>query len=188
MVKVNLIGFKELQAKLKKAPDVLKKEAGAEIQFAAQDFRTRAIRSAPADVGFLRGQITVNRLGEMSAEVVSGSQYSAYMEFGTKGKFRPVVGFNASQFKGKSTGTFKDMLKNIEAWVKRKGLAGTYSVKTKRRLGNKATKQNQDKQLAYLIARSILNKGVRPHPFFFKHIVPVRRELVKHLINVLNDL
>ncbi len=189
MVKVNLIGFKELQAKIAKAPVELKKEVGAEVQFAAEEFRERAIKDAPADVGFLRGQIIVKKISEMTAEVVSGSKYSAPMEFGTKKKFRPQVGVDASQFKGQPTGgTFKEMIANITNWVHRKGIAGTYSVKTRRRTGNKATVQSQDRQLAFLIARSILNNGVRPHPFFFKQILPVRRDLVRRVINVLKGI
>ena len=168
MVKVNLIGFKELQAKIAKAPAELKKEVGAEIQFAAEEFRELAIKDAPADVGFLRGQITVKKISEMTAEVVSGSKYSAPMEFGTKSKFRPVIGVDASQFKGQpSGGSWLEFISNIKNWVKRKGLPSNS---------------------AYLIARSIFKHGVRPHPFFFKQILPVRRDLVKRLINVLKGI
>lgn len=103
MVKVNLIGFKELQAKIKKAPAQLKKEVGAEIKFASEDFRTRSIKDAPADTGNLRRQITVNHVGELTSEVISGAEYSAYMEFGTGVLVDVPAGLEefAAQFNGK---------------------------------------------------------------------------------------
>jgi len=186
MINVNIVGYKQFQDSLKKMPSTLRKEVGARVKASADQFRDLAIKDAPADVGFLRSQITVKPIDELKYEVVSGSEYSAPMEFGTKGKFQPIPGIDASEFKGKPTGgTFQEMLKNIEAWVKRKGIAGTYSVKTKRRTGNKATQQSQNKQLAYLIARSILNNGVTPHPFFFKQIPIVRRDLFRKIRNIL---
>ncbi len=167
MVKVNLIGFKQLQDKLKKAPVELKKEVGAEIQFAAEDFRGKAIRDAPADVGFLRSQITVLKTGELSAEVVSVSKYSAPMEFGTKTKFVPIPGIDSSQFKGQPKGTWLEFISNIKNWTKRKGIPTS---------------------AAYLIARSIFKHGVRPHPFFFKQIAPVRRDLFRKLRTIIKEI
>ena len=190
MINVNIIGYKQFQDSLKKMPTTLRKEVGSHVRNAALQFRELAIKDAPGDVGTLRSQITIKEPtdGSLRYEVVSGSEYSAPMEFGTKGKFQPIPGIDASEFKGKPTGgSFKEMLRNIENWVHRKGIAGTYSVKTKRRTGNKATQQQQNKQLAYLIARSILNKGVTPHPFFFKQIPIVRRDLFRKIRNILND-
>lgn len=167
MVKVNLVGFKQFQETIKKLPVELKKEVGAEIQFAAEDFRAKAIRDAPADVGFLRSQITVLKTGEMSAEVVSGSKYSAPMEFGTKTKFVPIAGIDSSQFKGQPKGSWLDFISNIKNWTKRKGIPVS---------------------AAYLIARSIFKYGVKPHPFFFKQIGPVRRDLFRNIRNVLKTV
>jgi hypothetical protein len=167
MVKVNLIGFDRLLKRIEVAPANLKKEIGAEIQFAAEDFRERAIIDAPADVGFLRGQITVNKLGELTAEVISGSKYSAPMEFGTKTKFQPIPGIDAGQFKGQPAGgTWKDFVANIKNWVRRKGIPAT---------------------AAYPITRSIYRFGVKPHPFFFKQIGSVRKQLLRRVLNVLKD-
>jgi len=168
MVKVNLIGFKQLQDKLKKAPVELKKEVGAEIQFAAEDFRQRAIRDAPADVGFLRGQITVLKTSELSAEVVSGSKYSAPMEFGTKSKFTPIAGIDSSEFKGLPRGgSWLQFIENIKKWTRRKGIPVSAS---------------------YPIARSIFKFGVKPHPFFFKQIPIVRRDLFRKLRVIIKDI
>jgi hypothetical protein len=167
MVKINLVGFKQFQETFKKLPDKLQKEVGAEILLAAEDFRDRAIVDAPADVGFLRSQITVNIISELTADVVSGSSYSAPMEFGTKSKFTPIPGVDASEFKGQpSGGTWLQFISNIKNWVKRKGIQVS----------------------PYVIARSIYLKGVKPHPFFFKQIGPVRRDLFRNIRNILKDL
>ncbi len=189
MINVNIIGFKQFQDGIKKLPETLRREVGTHVRAAADQFKELATKDAPGDVGYLRSQITVKPIDELKYEVVSGSEYSAPMEFGTKGKFRPIPGIDASEFQGKPTGgTFKEMLKNIEEWVKRKGITGTYSVKTRRRTGSKSAQQTQNKQAAYLIARSILNKGVTPHPFFFKQIPIVRRDLFRNIRNILNEL
>src|SRR5687767_6620737 len=104
MININITGFKQFQDTVKKLPDDLKKQVKDQLQFAAEDFRDRAINDAPADVGFLRSQITVKRGEGLSVEVVSGSKYSAPMEFGTKSKFVPIPGIDSSEFKGKPTG------------------------------------------------------------------------------------
>jgi len=168
MVKVNLVGFKQFQDKFKKLPAELQKEIGVQVHFAAEDFRDRAIVDAPADTSFLRGKISVKKTGELSAEVVSGSKYSAPMEFGTKSKFTPIPGIDSSQFRGQPTGgSWLQFISNIKNWVKRKGLPANS---------------------AYLIARSIFKFGVKPHPFFFKQIAPVRRDLFRNVRNVLKTV
>src|SRR6187549_1715496 len=123
MVKVNLVGFKQFQDKFKKLPAELQKEIGAEIQFAGEEFREKAIVDAPADVGFLRSQITNKKTSELSCEVVSDSKYSAPMEFGTKSKFTPIPGIDASEFKGKpSGGSWLQFIEIIKKWTRRKGI------------------------------------------------------------------
>lgn len=188
MARVELIGSKELQAKIKAAPKKLKSLIGAEVEGAANMFRRNAIKDAPADTRFLGGEISVNKVGELTYEVVSGAEYSAYMEFGTKGNYRPIEGIDASEFQGKGTGTFKEMINNLANWVHRKGIAGTYSVKTRRRTGNKINQIAEDYQVAYLIARKILKEGVKPHPFFFKQIPDTQKRLRSKIENVLSDL
>lgn len=188
MVKVNLLGYKQFQDILTKAPDKLKKRIGAEIQFAGEHWVELAVKDAPGDTGFLKKYIYKKELTPLSVEVVSASEYSAPMEFGTKGKFTPIPGIDSSEFKGKPEGTWKDFVNNIAKWVRRKGISGTYSVKTKRRLGNKLSQIEEDYALAYVIARSIYLKGVTPHPYFFKQLPIVRRDLFRRIREILNEL
>ncbi len=50
----------------------------------------------------------------------------------------------------------------IALWVRRKGLAGTYSVETKKRIGSKSKKAREDLSLAWAIAIRIA-KGTSRH-------------------------
>jgi hypothetical protein len=189
MVKINVIGFKQFKEAFDKLPAKLQKETETDIRAAADQFRELAIDAAPSNFGTLRGQITVEKGEGLAWEVVSGSKYSAPMEFGTKGKFQPISGIDASEFKGKPTGgTYREMLKNIENWVHKKQLVGTYSVKTRRRIGSKKTQQSQNRQAAFLITRSILRNGVTPHPFFFRQIAPVRRDFFRRFRETLKTV
>lgn len=52
-------------------------------------------------------------------------------------------------------------------WVHVKHLAGTYSIKTHRRTGNKKSQAEEDLQTAFLIARAIARRGIKGK-FFMK--------------------
>jgi len=189
MIKVNLVGFKQFTDTVNKLPSTLRKEVGAKVKGAADQFRDLAIKDAPANVGFLRSQITVNVIDDLKYEVVSGSEYSAPMEFGTKKRFKAIPGVDSSEFIGKPTGgDYYDFLNSILDWVRSKGITARYSVKTKRRL--KETKADTERLLdaAQAIAHSIIRHGVKPHPFFFKQIPIVRKEVFRNIRNILNQL
>ena len=191
MINVNIIGYKQFQDSLKKMPATLRKEVGARVKASADQFRDLAIKDAPANVGFLRSQITVKEPtdGSLRYEVVSGSKYSAPMEFGTKSKFTPIPGIDASEFKGQpSGGSYYEFLNNILDWVKRKGIGGKYRGSIA--AGNVTlSKKKQDTlvKTAEAIAWSILKNGVKPHPFFFKQIPIVRRDLFRKIRNILSQ-
>jgi hypothetical protein len=68
------------------------------------------------------------------------------------------------------------------AWMKRKGIkGGTYSVKTRRRKGNKAQREAEDKSVAYAIAKKILRDGIKERPFLYpavnKNLPKLRKDL-----------
>jgi len=138
---------------------------------------------APADQGALRGSITYYPAGPMKYEIVAQKFYAPFMEFGTKGKYQPIPGTEsiAAQFKGYKGGDFMELLRMIVRWVKRKGITGTYSVKTRRRTGNKVNQISEDYSAAWPIAMSILKNGVSPHPFFFKQMHIVWPQMVRNV-------
>lgn len=164
------------------AAEDIKSVVSNEVFAAAQQFVSGAIRDAPKDTGFLAGSIKFLQ-NELVAEIQASSEYAPFMEFGTKGKYRPIPGTEeiAAQFKGKSTGSFKDMIRMITEWVRRKGITGRFSVKTRRRVGSKAVQQSENLSAAWPIALSILRNGVTPHPFFFKQQEVVWPDMVKRV-------
>lgn len=184
MVKIDLIGFNEFALKASKAPDELKREASAEVAFAAEEFAGNAKRDSREafDQGQLMNGIKAVKVDAMTYDVISTANHSPYVEFGTKGRYTPQDGIDASEFKGKGDGTMAQFIEAIRAWVKRKGIkGGRYSVKTHRRLGSKDAKQREDDSLVMAIVYSILKRGVPARPFFFKQREPVMNNLIERL-------
>jgi hypothetical protein len=186
---IKVAGLDAVMKRFNELPKIIQKEITGELKLSAEEVRRLAIKDAPGDQGRLRQSITVNQSTGIAFTTTVQNNYAAYMEWGTKRKAKVPSELQAyaATFKGKGD-TGGDMDAAILAWVKRKGIAGTYSVKTRRRTGNKATKDQQDKQAAFLIARSIRKKGVTPHPFFFKNVFLVRDKLRKRIETIINNL
>lgn len=175
---IRVEGLELIKKKLLGLPKLIAKEIDQEMGAAADDFANRADADAPIDQGALRQGITRKKLGTMNWAVVSSASYSAYIEFGTKSRVKVPSEYTefAAQFKGKGKGGGKGFYDSILAWVKRKGIAGSYNVKTRRREGSKVDKQIEDEQVAFAIYLSILRHGVHPHPFFLKQVPIVKAE------------
>lgn len=187
--KVDISGLRELQSEIKALEPKIKRQTGLILKRGGQLWVDGAKKDAPKDVGFLTGQITSKNVDELKEEVVSGSSYSPYMEWGTKGNYRAIPGTEsyAAEFKGRGTGDYYDFLNAILDWVKRKGLSNVTNSYTGKKVGGKAAKENL-LVLAEAIAWSILHRGVKPHPFFFKQQPKVKIEVEKNLSVMLNDL
>ena len=78
------------------------------------------------------------------------------------------------------------MIEALTLWVKRKGLAGTYSVKSGRRLGGKSTQLSQDEKLARFLAIKILKNGIRPQPYLIPAYEAEKPKLIERLKKILN--
>ena len=185
---VNLKGFDEFKGKLKALPRIIINEIDAELQLATEDMEKGAKRDAPADQATIRDGIGNVKDKELQWSLFSNAYHSPFMEFGTKGRYKPIPGVDASAYKaggaGKSGKGFYDA---ILSWVKRKKITGTYSVKTRRRTGNKLDQQIEDEQTAFAIYLSIMRHGVKPHPFFFKQFDTVKPKLIAAIKNILDD-
>jgi hypothetical protein len=103
----------------------------------------------PVDMGQLKQSIGSTKASiELNRSVIfANTNYAANVEFGTGSKVKVPSGFEklASQFKDKGIGNFDDFLDSIREWCKRKGI---------------------DEKLAYVIASSILKRGIKPQPYF----------------------
>ena len=110
MIKVNVTGLKELEARLKNAPEKIRREVDAEVQEGAREFALRAKQSASSqfgDKGVLAAGIQPENRGLMNAFVFSNAKYSAYIEWGTITKVLVPAELQeyAIQFKGKGLRT-----------------------------------------------------------------------------------
>jgi hypothetical protein len=182
MFRAKVTGLGKLKAEFASATANLKTIVQTAQEEMAADWKRGAQADAPIDQGTLKAGITWYRDGENVA-IVSNAFYSPFMEFGTKGKYRPIPGTEsiAVQFKGYKGGDFGTFLRMITEWVRRKGITGRYSVKTRRRLGGKGQKADEDLRAAWPIAMSILKNGVSPHPFFFKQSDIVWPKMIRNI-------
>ena len=157
----------------------------------------KAKQLAPVDEGHLKGSI-FQQPGRFSSTVGASVNYAAYLEFGTRKFAASYVASLPAQWqelaaskRGGMSGTFEEFVLRLTAWVHRKGLGsgfagkigvtGTYSVKTRKRTGNKDTQAKQDKQVAYLIARKILRDGLKARPFLYPAFNIAKDQLLKEL-------
>jgi HK97 gp10 family phage protein len=169
---VSLSGMKELEGTLDKLTVALKKDVSDEINASALKIQSNAKKLAPVNFGQLRNSITLTKDSELTYTVSANASYSAYIEFGTGPQVNVPNDFQsyAQQFKGNSKGTFKDMVEALTLWVKAKGI------------GN----GKNDKGLAYIIASSILRKGIRPQPFLIPAYEQEKPKLIQNIKNLLN--
>jgi hypothetical protein len=105
-------------------------------------------KGTPVDLGLLRAgehtEVTGHSV-QIIGKVVTAPESSAYaltVEDGRRpgGKMPPVAA--------------------LLGWVQRHGIAGSYSVKTHRRLGGKARVQDENLRAAWAIARAIQRRGI----------------------------
>lgn len=177
LIKANVIGLEQLQAKIQKATKETQTLVDAELEAAAMNFvglAKKDLASQGGDRGTLLRSISYSKTKDLQYTVSANVFYAPFIEFGTKGKFNPYPGTEefASQYKGaKGSGTLR-LIDAIKGWVKRKRIATGKEID----------------RVAYLIARSIYKNGISPKPFFFKQITPVRNNLVQNVTRVLDGI
>lgn len=174
---IKVDGLDKIVKKIGHLPQNVVNETNGLMANVAKGFANRAERDAPQFDRFLVNQITDKKNADMDWEVVSPAPYSAYVEFGTKSRFKAIPGIDSSKFKGKGQGDYYDFLNNILDWVKRKGIASRFSVKTRKAL--KHTKADDERliETAQAIANSIIRHGIHPHPFFFKQLPEAQTQI-----------
>jgi len=186
----NVTQFDEAIIKLESLTQKVKNQIIDETNASALKIQSEAKKNAPANFGTLRGSIHLKEEGGIDKKVyIVGSDlsYAPYVEFGTGGKVN-TQGYNefANTFRGKTGGTFQDMLKALVLWVKRKGITGTYSIKTQRRTGSRKVQSKENDSAAYAIALSILRKGLRPQPYLipaYETEVSLLKDRIKNIVN-----
>lgn len=169
---VRLDNLKGIQDSLKGIDKKLRQDVGDEINASALKILTDAKRLAPVNFGQLRNQIALEPINDLTFAVEAKASYSPYVEFGTGPQVNVPADFTsyAAQFKGKKGGKFKDFVDALTLWVKRKGIGDG----------------KNDKGLAFVIARSILLKGMRPQPFLIPSYEMEKTKLIQRLKKLLD--
>lgn len=162
---LKLEGIDDTLKKLQKLDDEIKNEVDLAIGESVVEMERSAKRFAPVNDGFLKSEISTIRIAPMTYELVSAAPYSAYMEFGTKKKFDSVTGYEklAEAAKGKGSGTYKNFLESLTRWVEKK-------------IGKKNAKN-----IAFLIARSIIVNGVKGNHYFTRGIEAHKKKMIDRI-------
>lgn len=70
-------------------------------------------------------------------------------------------------------------LESLAEWVRIKHLAGTYSVRSRRRLGGKAVQRAEDESLARAVQVKIARYGIRARPFLLPALEDSRADVLR---------
>lgn len=186
---VRIRGLDHLVSRLNDYPAKMSKAVDRELSAGAIEVAGLGAELAPVDEGRLKqGQNAVTS-EFLSKQVVNNVFYAPYVEFGTGRKTQVPAGLEsvAAKFKGPAgRGNFEQMVDSLMGWVRRKGLAGTFSTKTRRRTGSPLRQAIQERQLAIFLAKRILRNGIRPQPFFFRALDALEPEIVKKVEEALS--
>lgn len=191
MFTLKVQGINQFTKKLNALPSNMQKQVGGEIEDAAKRINGKQLRLAPVDEGGLKQATGYKKVKPLEYENFSGKHYAPFREFGTKSraKIPSELQEYAKQFnlKGPNIG-FDAFFLIILDWVRRKGIAGRFSTKTRRRIGNKNQQLQEDFSVAWPIAMSILRKGTHPQPFFFQPFFEERKVLVENVRKIVEDI
>lgn len=148
-ISVEVKGLKEAQQKLEQTVRDLQGEPMLNaMRKATMVVQSEAKKKAPVNTGRLRASIVpeIRTVGtEIQGVVGSNVTYAAAVHNGSRPHWAP--------------------LEPLIRWVHLKRLSGIYSTKTKRRLGNKATQEEEDKAAAVMIRYKIAARGTKAQPF-----------------------
>lgn len=146
---IEIRGLKEIQRGME---NVVRDLHGAPVLATMQKLTLMVQRDAkqlsPVDTGRLRASIIPEVRGvgnDVIGVVGSNVIYAAAVELGSEAHFPPLTA--------------------IAAWVHRKHLAGTYSLKSRRRLGGVQVQSVEDLSLAYMICLKISHHGTKGAKF-----------------------
>jgi len=128
----------------------------------AQEIAAMAKVNAPSNLGKLKQSIHESKVTDLNYKILVGSDYGAYLEFGTGKKVRVPAELQkeAARFRKKSSGSFEQGLQSIRDWCKSKGI---------------------DVNAAYPIFISILKNGIAPQPYLYPAFVKGRKRYINDL-------
>ena len=176
-ITIDIKGMSEALGKFDKYSKTVQAEIKDEVGASALKIYSDAKRLAPVNLGTLRNTIFIESVSPAANKFMftigAKARYAPYIEFGTGGKVSIPAGYEsyASQFKTKTGGTFKEMVKALMEWVEKKGIGSG----------------KNSKSVAYIIALSILRKGLRPQPFLIPAFEQERPKLKSRILNIIKN-
>jgi HK97 gp10 family phage protein len=187
-------GIDKLKERLKAMDQKVKDALAMELRESAMKIQKEAKRNAPVDMGTLRNSIYMDydyQKNKLTYTIGASASYAPYIEFGTGGSVKVPAKYSsyALTFKGKSAngGSLDEFMLALMDWVKRKGITGTYSVKTQRRTGSRGSRMSEDFDVAFAIMLKILKKGINPQPFLLPAYEAEKVNLVKKIKQAIKD-
>ena len=158
--------IKDLIAELRQIDRDADRTVKAIVQGTADQLVRNAKRNAPKELGKLAQSIGKEVFNDgLSVSVYVGEVYGAFVEFGTGARVNipPEFMDEAKKFVGYKGGNMESFITSLEGWIKRKGLA---------------TGVKEIRGLAYVIAASILRKGLKPQPYLYPAYKIAEAELI----------
>lgn len=158
---LDISGIKQVEDAIKKIDAKATKGLSAELDTSSINIQRMAARTAPGNLGKLKGSFSIDIGNSLFKSVFCTVDYAPYVEFGTRGKARIPAGFEAfaAQYKASGKGA-KLAWEAIEFWIKRKGI---------------------DPKFTFVIFRSIMRNGISPQPFMIPSYEKEKPELLKRL-------
>jgi hypothetical protein len=183
-----VIGLDKVLGKLDKLPKDIQKDVDNVMAEGVNNVVNLSRQLTPVGVGGkLRNSTTPEKLGEANYTITNNLFYAPYIEFGTGKKYQPQPGYEAQAAEARNLpkrGNFKEFVDSLTEWVTKKQITGTYSVKTRRRTGNKIKNQNEDAKFARFLAFKILKNGIKAQPFFFKSWELLKDDILSNIEKV----
>lgn len=178
-------GLQALEKKINGLPIALLEEIDAEIEKGVQTIVQKQKQNAPKNYNRLGQGNQYERIGLANWKIFNDVDYSVYVEFGTKGNFKQDSRLSGNVFQPKKRSSNVSFYDSILDWVKKKGIAARYSVKTRKRLKSTASDDKRERQAAFLIMRHIKKYGVKAQPFFFPAWFEERPKINKNIGNAI---
>jgi len=193
---LKLDGVQDTLNKLRNVNNAITREIDDELLSAANKIRSDAEKLAPKNFSELVNSINFEKVGLMQYSIFANAYHAPYIEFGTKKKTKVPAEMSAvaAVVKGRpKRGTFAEMVDNIQDWIKKKGIAATQvtQVKTGKRKGQfkksgALVQAIYERQLAFHIAKRILQNGINPQPFLYPAFIKNKAKLISTIQAVLN--
>lgn len=154
--------------------EIAEKELDIALDDALGFIEGQVVDFMPTNTGIARGSVYSENRG-VEVDLLKGIDLEGFV---SSSDFEPKI--NAIEY-GRAAGKMPPV-EAIALWVKQRGLAGVFSVKTRKRLGSKAKKRKEDLSAAWAIAIHIMRHGTKPQ-WVFKQAAEASEDYIDKVFN-----